>query len=99
VRQPPGLERSGDHGRHLRGNCLSRLFATPALGFTGLLPIAVCLQAVIFGPADLYQGWKPGVAIVVVGFILGAVAAWRRSIIPGIIADAILDFLSSLAPH
>ena len=67
--------------------------------FTGSLPIAVCLQAVIFGAAHLYQGWKPGVAIVVVGFILGSVAAWRRSIIPGIIAHAILDILSSFAPH
>jgi membrane protease YdiL (CAAX protease family) len=67
--------------------------------FTGSLPIAVCLQAVIFGAAHLYQGWKPGVAIVVVGFILGSVAAWRRSIIPGIIAHAILDILSSFTPH
>lgn len=30
---------------------------------------------------------------------LGSVAVWRRSIIPGIIARAILDILTSFAPH
>ncbi len=44
--------------------------------FTGSLPVAVCLQAVAFGAVHFYQGWKPVVVIVGIGFILGSVAAW-----------------------
>ena len=64
--------------------------------FTGSLPVAVCLQAVAFGAVHLYQGWKPVVVIVGIGFVLGSVAAWRRSIIPGTIAHSILDILGGL---
>ena len=64
--------------------------------FTGSLPIAVCLQAVAFGAVHLYQGWKPVVVIVAIGLVLGSVAAWRRSIIPGTIAHCILDILGGL---
>jgi membrane protease YdiL (CAAX protease family) len=64
--------------------------------FTGSLPIAVCLQAVAFGAVHLYQGWKPVVVIVGIGLVLGSVAAWRRSIIPGTIAHSILDILGGL---
>ena len=64
--------------------------------FTGSLPVAVCLQAVAFGAVHLYQGWKPVVVIVVIGFVLGSVAAWRRSIIPGTIAHCIMDVLGGV---
>jgi membrane protease YdiL (CAAX protease family) len=64
--------------------------------FTGSLPVAVCLQAVAFGAVHLYQGWKPVVVIVGIGLVLGLVAAWRRSIIPGTIAHCILDIIGGL---
>ncbi len=64
--------------------------------FTGSLPVAVCLQAVAFGAVHIYQGWKPVVVIVGIGLILGLVAAWRRSIIPGTIAHCILDIVGGL---
>jgi membrane protease YdiL (CAAX protease family) len=64
--------------------------------FTGSLPVAVCLQAVAFGAVHIYQGWKSVVVIVGIGFVLGSVAAWRRSIIPGTIAHCILDILGGL---
>jgi CAAX protease family protein len=64
--------------------------------FTGSLPVAVCLQGVAFGAVHLYQGWKPVVVIVGIGLILGSVAAWRRSIIPGTIAHSILDILGGI---
>jgi membrane protease YdiL (CAAX protease family) len=63
---------------------------------TGSLPAAVCLQAVAFGTVHLYQGWKAVVVIVGIGLILGSVAAWRRSIIPGTIAHCIMDILGGL---
>jgi membrane protease YdiL (CAAX protease family) len=62
--------------------------------FTGSLPFAVCLQAVAFGAVNFYLGWKPVVVVVVIGFVLGSVAAWRRSIIPGMIAHCILDLVA-----
>jgi uncharacterized protein len=64
--------------------------------FTGSLPVAVCLQAVAFGAVHLYQGWKPVVVIVGIGLVLGSIAAWRRSIVPGTIAHSILDILGGL---
>ena len=64
--------------------------------FIRSLPVAVCLQAVAFGAVHLYQGWKPVVVIVGIGLVLGSVAAWRRSIIPGTIAHSILDILGGL---
>src|SRR5712692_1491111 len=64
--------------------------------FTGSLPVAVCLQAVAFGAVHLFQGWKSVVVIVGIGLVLGSVAAWRRSIVPGTIAHCILDILGGL---
>src|SRR5260370_5599665 len=64
--------------------------------FTGSLPVGVCLQAVAFGAVHLYQGWKQMAAIVGIGLVLGSVAAWRRSIIPGTIAHCILEILGGL---
>jgi uncharacterized protein len=64
--------------------------------FTGSLPIAVCLQAIAFGAVHIYQGWKAVVVIIGIGLVLGSVAAWRRSLIPGTIAHCTLDILGGL---
>ena len=64
--------------------------------FPGWLPIAVCLQAVAFGAVHIYQGWKAAVVIIGIGLVLGLVAAWRRSLIPGTIAHCILDIIGGL---
>jgi len=64
--------------------------------FTGRLPIAVCLQAVAFGAVHIYQGWKAVVVIIGIGLVLGSIAAWRRSLIPGTIAHSILDIIGGL---
>jgi membrane protease YdiL (CAAX protease family) len=58
---------------------------------------AIVLQAVIFGVAHLYQGTIPVIHIVVFGLIFGTAAAWRRSLIPGIIAHAAVDLLNVLS--
>lgn len=63
---------------------------------TKSLPAAVLLQAVIFGSAHIYQGWKAAVVTAIYGLIFGLIAAWRRSIIPGAIAHAIVDEMGGL---
>jgi membrane protease YdiL (CAAX protease family) len=60
---------------------------------TKSLPLALVLQALIFACGHLYQGWRPALVTAIYGLIFGLVAAWRRSIIPGAIAHAIVDIL------
>jgi len=60
------------------------------------LPTAVVLQAFIFGIGHIYQGWKPALVTAIYGLVFGLVAAWRRSIIPGAIAHAIIDVMGGL---
>ena len=63
---------------------------------TRSLPAALLLQAVVFGSGHIYQGWKPTLVTALYGLIFGLVAVWRRSIIPGAIAHAIVDILAGL---
>jgi membrane protease YdiL (CAAX protease family) len=64
--------------------------------FTKHLPAALLLQAFIFGIGHIYQGWKPALVTAIYGLLLGLVAAWRRSIIPGAFAHAIADIMGGL---
>jgi membrane protease YdiL (CAAX protease family) len=63
---------------------------------TGSLPAALVLQALIFGLGHSYQGWKPALITAIYGLLFGLVAAWRRSIIPGAIAHALVDMMGGL---
>jgi membrane protease YdiL (CAAX protease family) len=63
---------------------------------TRSLPAALFLQSVIFGLGHVYQGWKPALVTAIYGLVFGLVAAWRRSIIPGAIAHAVVDILGGL---
>jgi membrane protease YdiL (CAAX protease family) len=63
---------------------------------TSSLSLALVLQAVIFGCGHIYQGWKPALVTAIYGLIFGLVAAWRRSVIPGAIAHAVVDVLGGL---
>ena len=63
---------------------------------TSSLPLALLLQAMIFGAGHIYQGWKPALVTAVYGLIFGLVAAWRRSIRPGALAHALVDILGGL---
>jgi uncharacterized protein len=60
---------------------------------TQSLPLALVLQALIFACGHIYQGWRPALVTAIYGLVFGLVAAWRRSIIPGAIAHAIVDIL------
>jgi uncharacterized protein len=63
---------------------------------TRSFPLALLLQAVIFGFGHIYQGWRPAAVTATYGLAFGLVAAWRRSIIPGAIAHAIVDVIGGL---
>jgi membrane protease YdiL (CAAX protease family) len=60
---------------------------------TTTLPLALVLQALIFACGHIYQGWRPALVTAIYGLIFGLVAAWRRSIIPGAMAHAVVDIL------
>jgi membrane protease YdiL (CAAX protease family) len=62
-------------------------------GLTKNLPAALLLQALIFGIGHIYQGWKPALVTALYGLVFGLVAAWRRSVIPGAIAHAVIDVM------
>jgi uncharacterized protein len=66
------------------------------LALTGRPELAVAFQALIFGAAHLYQGWRGAVAITVYGALFGALAAWRKSLRPGMMQHAAQDTFSGL---
>jgi len=57
---------------------------------------AVLLQALLFGVSHGYQGLGARAAIVVYGILLGALAAIRRSLLPGIVTHAWTDIFAGL---
>ena len=58
---------------------------------TANLPVAVIAQALVFGVAHSYQGWKAVVVIVVLGVLYGVLAAWRRNLRVNIVSHAATD--------
>jgi len=63
---------------------------------TGSAALAVAGQAVCFGIAHGYQGWKNVVVITVLGALYGLLFLWRRSTRPGILAHAWSDVYGGL---
>ncbi len=69
---------------------------TQLTGFTGRVSVAVVLQAVLFGIAHGDQGLAVVVRFTLYGVLFGALARWRRSLLPGIAAHIGLDVASGL---
>lgn len=63
---------------------------------SGSALLALVLQAVIFGVSHGYQGLRNVIVITVLGFAYGALALWRKSIKPGMIAHAWTDVFSGI---
>jgi uncharacterized protein len=63
---------------------------------TGSVALAVALQALVFGAGHAYQGMKQVVVISVLGALYGVLAAWRKSLRPGMIAHAASDIVGGL---
>lgn len=58
---------------------------------------AIVLQAVIFGIAHAYQGGRRIILIAVYGALFGMLAAWRKSLRPGMIQHTLQDSVSGIA--
>jgi uncharacterized protein len=58
---------------------------------SGSIAVAVLAQALVFGIAHSYQGWKSVVVICVLGALYGALAAWRGNLRANIISHAASD--------
>ena len=58
--------------------------------------LALILQAVLFGVSHGYQGVQACAQIVVFGALFGALALWRKSLRPGMMAHAWSDILSGI---
>lgn len=57
----------------------------------GSARVAVLLQAIVFGVGHLYEGPQAVGRITLFGLLYGLLAAWRRSLRPGMIAHAWSD--------
>jgi membrane protease YdiL (CAAX protease family) len=64
--------------------------------FTGRAPVALLIQAAVFGIAHGYQGWQSCFAIAVYGALFTSLALWRQSLRPGMIAHAWTDIAGGL---
>lgn len=60
------------------------------------LPTALILQSLIFAAGHSYQGWRPAVVTGIYGLAFSLLAAWRKSIVPGVIAHTLIDILGGL---
>ena len=58
---------------------------------SGNVAVAVVAQALVFGVAHSYQGWKQVIVISVFGVLYGSLAAWRRNVRATVIAHAWAD--------
>ena len=58
---------------------------------TGSIAVAVIAQALVFGLAHAYQGWKATVTISVLGLLYGVLAVLRRNLRANIAAHAMSD--------
>jgi membrane protease YdiL (CAAX protease family) len=71
-------------------------FQKQAAALSGSTAVAVIIQALIFGVAHAYQGIKNVITIVVLGILYGTLAAWRKTLRPGMIAHAFSDINGGL---
>ena len=70
--------------------------------FTALtrnVPAGIVFSALLFGLGHSYQGWARASGIALMGAMAGALAYWRRSVRPGMIAHAIQDVLGAFVRH
>lgn len=69
------------------------------LAWTGTAWVAIVLQAIVFGSAHFYQGWRSMAAITVYGALFGILASYRKSLRPGMIQHAAQDSLAGIAGY
>lgn len=62
---------------------------------SGWLPFGVLAQAALFGIAHAEQGPEAVTRFACYALAFGGVAAWRRSLLPGVLAHVIIDWLAA----
>ena len=62
---------------------------------SGWLPLGLVAQALLFGIAHAEQGSAAVARFAVYGGGLGLVAAWRRSLLPTVVAHVLVDWLAA----
>jgi hypothetical protein len=65
--------------------------------WTSSSAIAIVLQGIVFGIAHAYQGGRRIILIGVYGALFGILAAWRRSLRPGMMGHMMQDSFSGIA--
>jgi uncharacterized protein len=66
-------------------------FQRQFISWTGNTVAGILISAILFGAIHLYQGGKQTVVIGALGALFGGLAAYRRSLKPGIIAHFLQD--------
>jgi membrane protease YdiL (CAAX protease family) len=66
------------------------------LALTGRVDLAIAFQAIVFGLAHMYQGFKGVITISIYGAMFGVLAAMRRSLRPGMMQHASQDIFSGI---
>jgi membrane protease YdiL (CAAX protease family) len=64
--------------------------------WTGRLYVGVVLQAAVYGVAHAALPWKLMVLVTCLGLLLGGVATWRKTLVPGMLLHASFDTLAGL---
>lgn len=64
-------------------------------GWTGSPLLALILQGIVFGLVHGYQG-RTMIVIALIGWLFGALAWWRKSLLPGMLAHGIQDTLGGI---
>jgi len=74
-------------------------FITQLRAFTGSVAVAVALQAILFAIAHANQGAFAMLRFAVYACVFGAVAVWRRSLVPTIVCHVGIDVMGAFTPH
>lgn len=69
------------------------------IALTKTVPVGIILSALVFGLAHSYQGFRRALTIAGMGAMAGALAYWRRSLRPGMIAHVVQDLLGAFIRH
>jgi membrane protease YdiL (CAAX protease family) len=69
------------------------------IAMTKTVPVGIVLSALVFGLAHSYQGPRRALTIAGMGAMAGALAYWRHSLRPGMIAHVVQDILGAFIRH
>jgi membrane protease YdiL (CAAX protease family) len=66
------------------------------ISWTKVPAVGILVSGAFFGACHTYQGTKHAIAIAVQGVLFGILAAWRRSLKPGMISHAVQDSIGGI---